>query len=220
MHAHSQPSERSSANPLPPPRSLLHHHHLHPYPWPLKREGARGLRHSPRQTILEQLSPSPLTPHLVLPPLFSPRGVLMDAGCALGRGERIARTVKTEGEGRGSQSSEAARGVSSSGKGRDGDSEPRERQLFRTSSPSSTARAHNCAHQGAEHLPPVPGPAQPSSPSSGARKGGHRAHGGPGGDRTQRSRVPTCAKGRRWWPVRPPAALSLRCPLLEEVAAA
>ena len=99
---------------------------LCPYPWPLKREGARGLRHSPRQTILEQLSPSPLTPHLVLPPLFSPRGVLMDAGCALRRGEQIARTTKTEGGGRGSQSSEAARGVSSSGEGRDGDSEPRE----------------------------------------------------------------------------------------------
>ena len=219
MHAHSQPSERSSANPLPPPCSLLHQNHLHP--WPLKREGARGLRHSPRQTILKQLSPSPLTPHLVLLPLFSPRGVLMDARCALGRGEQIARTTETAGGGRGSQSSEADWGISSSGVGgRDRDSEPGERQLFRTSSPSSTARAHKRAHQGAEHLPPVPGPAQPSSPSSAARKRGHLAHGGPGGDRAQRSGVPTCAKGRRWWPVRQPAARSLQCPLLEEVAAA
>ncbi|XP_057351334.1 uncharacterized protein LOC130681779 [Manis pentadactyla] len=45
-----------------------------------------------------------------------------------------------------------------------------------------------------------PGPAQPSSPSSAAWKGGHPARSGPGGSRAPLSGVPTCELGRRGGP--------------------
>lgn len=74
------------------------------------------------------------------------------------------------------------------------------------------------AHRGAGHLPPpVPGPAQPSSPSSVAWKGRHPGRGGPEGDRAPRSGGAHLRAGSLRRPVRPPAAPS---PLLEEVAAA
>ena len=74
----------------------------------------------------------------------------MDAGCGLGRGGRTARTTETAGRGRGSQSSEAARGVSSSGGGGMGTANPEgvtpEGRSFSAPLPHLAQRARTSVH--------------------------------------------------------------------------
>lgn len=206
MHAHSQPSERSSANPLSHPRPPIHT----PPPPPLALKGlgsARAQAPAPADNTRAtpafpaDAPPGPATT-LFSQGSYSPAGPEQGRpdGCWVWIGKRGANCTHHRdcGQGKGVAVLRSRSGGQLVRRGWGGNREPRGSdsrgtQLFRASSPPSTARAHKRAPRGAVHLPPVPGLVQPSSLSSAAGKGGHPARGGPGGDRAQRG----CPPARR-----------------------